>query len=56
MFSEIVKWILVVLYTIGILGTIGDVGKPRNALTPGDAARATFVGGLLIASILYFWK
>ena len=56
MFSEIVKWIWVVLFTIGILGTIGDVGKPRKTMTPADVARTTFVGCLLIASILYFWK
>lgn len=46
------QWLLVILISIGIIGTIAQVGEPRKPITSGFAAFNTIVGALLILAVI----
>lgn len=52
--SPILFWILVALFGIGPVLTMGRIGKPRGPATPADAIVSTLVNVALIIS-LFIW-
>lgn len=52
MSRNIAKGCVVAVLALQLLYRILIVGKPRNAVTPAEAANGTLIDGLLIATIL----
>jgi len=50
------KWILVGFFAFATLLTIGSIGKPRKALTPGNAVAVVVVNAVIIATIVIWWQ
>jgi hypothetical protein len=46
------KYVLVVIYALALLGTISQIGKPREPLSPGSASFSVVFTGLMVALVL----
>jgi hypothetical protein len=46
-------WLLVILYTLGTVLTILEIGKPRKPTTEGHAALVLLINGLFVIGIIY---
>lgn len=51
-----IKYVIMVLITIDILGKIALIDDERPPITKGGAIFNAVFGGLLIAGIIYYWK
>ena len=54
--TRIVLGAVIVSLVMFILVRITRVGVAREPITPGQAAAATVIGGLLIAGLVYVWS
>lgn len=52
----IAKWIVIGVISLGVLLTVGSVGKPRKPLEPGAAAVSVVLSAALIVTIVVFWR
>lgn len=50
---HIVDWIIVALFSLGLLLNVAQVGKPRKPLEPGTAAVIVAVNVALIIGVLW---
>lgn len=47
------KYLLIILFTMGILSSIATIGNEREPITKGQAAFNTLINGLLIVGCLF---
>lgn len=54
--SQVAKWTIITVLTIGTLLTIREVGKPRSPLTPDIALGVAIFNGLIIGAMITLWR